>query len=291
MSRNLRSRGRGRGKEPITDDLMDLDYSPDDVEMQDPPPEALSRLRPRKPPSSQAVTTEESPFWTDPSHRTPLPESSPPPAPPRLKQPMTLKFRNDHVGEPPGFVRGTAALVRETGEERWKNGVLSGSALIRMLEDLSRSTKREHWQVCALLDGFAAKFGRFHTPDGLIVADAYETYMLMLARKVWVDHTGEFAGGDVLWVPGLEPRAITDPDWEASARQNLPELPIKHYQPPWLAAENQYMHRVMQRPQKGEIVYKGWVDDMKWERDIREGEKIDQGTPSDDPVVSTSNTE
>lgn len=49
------------------------------------------------------------------------------------------------------------------------------------------------------------------------------------------------------------------------------------------------MHRVMERPQKGEAVYKGWVDGMKRERDVREGENIDQSMPNYDPLASTSN--
>ncbi|KAI4946494.1 hypothetical protein J4E91_007182 [Alternaria rosae] len=202
---------------------------------------------------------------------------------------MAFKFRNDHVGQPPGYVRGSAPLIRETMEGRWPDGVLSGGALIQMLEDLSRSSKTEDWQICVWLDGFAARFGRFHNSDGLIVTDAHEMYMLMLARQLWVGHKSEFAGGDIFWIPGLEPKAITDLNWEADARLSLPELPYKHYQQPWLGAENQYMHRVMERPQKGEAVYKGWVDGMKRERDIREGENIDQSMPNYDPLASTSN--
>jgi hypothetical protein len=93
-------------------------------------------------------------------------------------------------------------------------------------------------------------------------------HRLMLAHRFWLGRKDFGANGDVLWVPGLEPRESYDPDWAANTKHNLPELPSTHRQKHWRAEEAQYMFGTIERPRKGELVCEKWVDEMKWERDI-----------------------
>jgi hypothetical protein len=271
MARNLRSRGRGKAKEASEDDLMDLDLFLDDVEMRDESPEASpsplaakSRIRrTRSHASSHTISQPKPPVRQRRPRRKSLPAELIPP----VKQPIAYKHKYDSAGQPPGYVRKSAPLVRQSFEERWPYGVISGGIVIRMLEDLSRSSLSSHWQVCIWLDSFAARFGRFHNSDGLIAVDAQETYMLMLARRIWIDFIGENAEGDTFWVTGLEPRNIGDADWEANAKRNLPELPDKHLQKPWLAADMQYLYHTILRPRKGKVVFEKWTGgaEREWE--------------------------
>jgi len=147
--------------------------------------------------------------------------------------------------------------------------VLSGGALIRFLEDLSRSFRNEHWQICIWLENFVARFGRIHNRDGLVVTNAQDMHMLLLAHRLWLGLKGIPAKGDILWVSELEPTENNNPDWESRAKQNLPELPNKYSQKHWTAGEVQYFHGTsMERPRKGLLVCEKWIDGMGREREI-----------------------
>ncbi|CAI9631505.1 unnamed protein product [Alternaria burnsii] len=187
------------------------------------------------------------------------------------KRPSDYSSDDEHVSSPPGYVRHPGPTRRQSDTNDWQHGVLSGGVLIRFLEDLSRSSRRDHWQICTWLENFAARFGRFNNLDGLVVTNTQDMHMhmLMLAHKLWLETKSIPADGDIFWVPGLEPAGDVDPDWEAKAKNNLPELSSSHSQRHWMAGEAQYLHGAStERPRKGNMVCERWIDGMGWEREI-----------------------
>ncbi|KAI5380834.1 hypothetical protein J4E82_000031 [Alternaria postmessia] len=289
MAPKLKSRKSEDGKETTSEDLMFIDPSPTDMEMQDASQEAASPLtQVTVPPagfqkSSQSSDTLSHPSSHTLSHGLPPAQiriSRRPSVPSRssspsssvvdiTKRPSDYSSDDEHVSSPPGYIRHPGPTRRQSDTNDWPHGVLSGGVLIRFLEDLSRSSRRDHWQVCTWLENFAARFGRFHNLDGLVVTNAQDMHMLMLAHKVWLETKSIPAEGDIFWVPGLEPAGDVDPDWEAKAKNNLPKLSSTHSQKHWMAGEAQYLHGTStERPRKGNMVCERWIDGMGWEREI-----------------------
>ncbi|KAL1795850.1 hypothetical protein ACET3X_006074 [Alternaria dauci] len=249
----------GKGKETISEDPIVHDPSSIDVEMQDTPREATASLNQANVPLSGF-------------HKRSLPGRSAPPESAmvsNLRSELEYSSVDTYVGPPPGYVRNSGPAQRQSDNNNWPHGVLSGGELIRFLEDLSRSSRRDHWQVSTWLESFAARFGRIHNLDGLVVTNAQDMHMLMLAHKVWLETKGKPAKGDIFWVAGLEPVGNVDPDWEAKASTSLPELSSTYSQKHWTAGEAQYLHGTsIERPRKGIMVYAKWIDGMGWEREI-----------------------
>jgi hypothetical protein len=267
--RKSRGRGKGKGKGTNKDGPAAPKLPSNDVEMQDAQPGATSSLLSKGPPLIK----------TQPPSKLPLPDNLNPSASSGLrlsalvadgvKRRPEYEFIDHTVGSPPGFVRRPAPTSRQSNEEGWPHGVLHAGALIRMLEDLSRSSRHDHWQVCIQLEPFAECFGYFHILNGLIVTNIQDMHMIMLAHRSWVDLKGDDAKGDILWVPGLEPRDVLDPNWEANAKSNLPALPDNYYKTPWFAEAMQYVNGSSQeRSRKGVLVAEKWKDGAGWERDI-----------------------
>lgn len=103
---------------------------------------------------------------------------------------------DNSVSQPPGYVRHPGPALRQSNATDWPHGVLSGGALIRILEDLSRSSRNDHRQACIWLVSFATRFGRIHNLDGLIVTNAQDMHMLVLAHGFWLGMKDVPAGGD-----------------------------------------------------------------------------------------------
>jgi hypothetical protein len=132
--------------------------------------------------------------------------------------------------------------------------VLSGGALINMLEDLSRSPQTEHERMCFWLqEHYTTPFCRFHTHDGLVIRSTEDSDMLCLAYSIWLEVRGMMVEGDVFFVPGLEPREIRD-GWRNRSLGNLPGLPNGYGHKIWKAGDAQYREGTYLKEKKGTVV-------------------------------------
>jgi hypothetical protein len=177
----------------------------------------------------------------------------PGPPPPRACTEEYHRLNVDHP--PPGYTRTPSLAVRKNPAStmRWGSGVLSGGAMINMLEDLSYSTKPGHERMCLWLqEHYATPFGRFHTGDGLVIRTREHLDMLANTHCMWVEFKGIQVETDIFFVPGLEPRTL-EGGYQQRRMDRLPPLPRDHAHETRYAGSVQYKHEE-ELPRKGNMV-------------------------------------
>jgi len=160
-------------------------------------------------------------------------------------------------------------LMRRNKNPSHRHGVITGSALIDMACNLSRSIFPLNWALSLWIQHhYIDPFNRINRLDGIIVASNEDMNMLLWAHQKYCLLSPYGAGWlpplpPVLWVPGLEPLSrreceigleVDQVEWETEAVQVI--------------FEGAEMYG--RKGERGGVHMGGFVDGLGWERELWE---------------------